>query len=255
MKISCTIADPTGNITALVTSPVAHDRRAAVVRALMTGNVEQVGFVCRPQCGGEARLEMMGGEFCGNASMSLAALLCAGQAGAPVDVLLEVSGADRLVRCTAEQIRDDVYRGSADMPLPQRIERHELPGLEAAAPVVFFPGIAHVLVPGGQTVPEERMADWCARLGAEALGVLPFAEDICRIDPVVWVPAAGSLVHEHGCGSGSAAVGAYLAQRTGGPVEVSVSQPGGNICVSASSERIVISGDVRLCRHVQSEME
>ena len=49
MKISFTIADPTGNITALVTSPVAHDRRAAVVRALMTRNVEQVGFVCPPQ--------------------------------------------------------------------------------------------------------------------------------------------------------------------------------------------------------------
>ena len=82
------IWNPTGNITALVETPVEAGRQPAVGEALMKRHpeVEQVGFVefleseekwseagkCVPVHG---KLRMAGGEFCGNASMCAAAML------------------------------------------------------------------------------------------------------------------------------------------------------------------------------------
>ena len=254
MKTSYTIADPTGNITALVTSPVPPARRQDAVRALLRGPVEQVGFILPPERGGAARLEMMGGEFCGNASMSLAAYLCAQKGLAAFETALEVSGAAGQVACTAARTADDVYRGSVEMPLPLEMRMQLLPGLDAPVPVVFFPGIAHVLLPGRTQAPAERMADWCARLGADALGVLPLFGTPLRIEPVVWVPAAHSLVHEHGCGSGTAAVGAWLCREQGAPVCAAIYQPGGVITVQAEETSIRISGTVRLSQKAQLEL-
>ena len=73
------ILDPTGNITALAESPVSIEEQPAAARKLMLHHpeVEQVGFVrfAPPDGNGvSAALRMAGGEFCGNASMSAAAL-------------------------------------------------------------------------------------------------------------------------------------------------------------------------------------
>ncbi|MBO5556880.1 MAG: hypothetical protein J5927_06815, partial [Oscillospiraceae bacterium] len=75
-SLQYTILDPTGNITALVESPVAVARQSAVAADLMARHptVEQVGFVRFAPAAGEkdavqAALRMAGGEFCGNASM------------------------------------------------------------------------------------------------------------------------------------------------------------------------------------------
>ena len=76
MNVEIMKADPTGNSTILVLSPVPAEERDRVSSRLMAaegGWAEQVGFVSG---GAEApRLDMMGGEFCGNASLSLAAWL------------------------------------------------------------------------------------------------------------------------------------------------------------------------------------
>lgn len=67
---------PGGNTTILVTDPVPAPLRAAVAAELMGEHhvhAEQVGFVTL--AGARPRIDMMGGEFCGNACRSLAALL------------------------------------------------------------------------------------------------------------------------------------------------------------------------------------
>ena len=87
---------PPGNITLLVTTPVPRDLQPRLAARLLEGvGGEQVGFVepaSDPRC--PARLQMMGGEFCGNATMSLGAML-ARSAGLPdgggTDLLMEVS--------------------------------------------------------------------------------------------------------------------------------------------------------------------
>ena len=85
------IFDPTGNITALVETPVGVPRQPAVAADIMRRHpeVEQVGFLTFPRTfssgegGDKSRmrssaelpsLRMAGGEFCGNASMCAAAL-------------------------------------------------------------------------------------------------------------------------------------------------------------------------------------
>ena len=70
------VFDPTGNITALVRDPVAPLQQPVIAAGIMRKHpeVEQVGFVSFD--GALPALRMAGGEFCGNASMSAAALLC-----------------------------------------------------------------------------------------------------------------------------------------------------------------------------------
>jgi diaminopimelate epimerase len=77
-EIKYCIFDPTGNITALVETGVEEARQPEVASLIMSRHpdVEQIGFVCFSEQNGDAdvSLRMAGGEFCGNATMSAAAL-------------------------------------------------------------------------------------------------------------------------------------------------------------------------------------
>ena len=71
MKVQVRYLNPAGNITAVVLSSVLPELRPALSRAIMAqGRAEQVGFAATPRLGGDCRIEMMGGEFCGNAVRS-----------------------------------------------------------------------------------------------------------------------------------------------------------------------------------------
>ena len=78
MKITVVMADPAGNRTAIVRDPVPAGERGVVAARIMELpelRAEQVGFEVPPRLGGAGRLEMMGGEFCGNAARSFGFLL------------------------------------------------------------------------------------------------------------------------------------------------------------------------------------
>ena len=71
MSVPIRYLDPAGNITAVVLNPVMPEQRAPLAQKILReGRAEQVGFAVPPKLGGECRLEMMGGEFCGNAVRS-----------------------------------------------------------------------------------------------------------------------------------------------------------------------------------------
>jgi diaminopimelate epimerase len=80
MGYEIVIADPAKNITVLTLTPVPPEERARVAGALLNDpslKAEQVGFVIPPPHGAPLwrgstlwSLEMMGGEFCGNAARS-----------------------------------------------------------------------------------------------------------------------------------------------------------------------------------------
>lgn len=131
------IFDPTGNITALVTTAVDPEDQPAAAAQVMRGEpaVEQVGFVQFAGCAGEAggaagqtsvRLRMAGGEFCGNATMCSAALyqLLSGAdknsstaaAADPQKVLVSVSGAALPVTVSLRQTGDASFEASVQMP-------------------------------------------------------------------------------------------------------------------------------------------
>ena len=103
------VLDPAGNVTAIVCSDVPAAERARVAAQILRLpelGIEQVAFLTAPRSGGEIRLEMMGGEFCGNA------LRCAGfyqalrnGAQGKSCVFAEISGADGIHGDAAAAVR------------------------------------------------------------------------------------------------------------------------------------------------------
>lgn len=248
MSLPYTLWDPTGNRTILVSAPVEVSRQPAVAAALMRAEptAEQVGFLSADGLS----LRMAGGEFCGNASISAAAAYCRAHGLERADVPLTVSGADGTVTVTVSAFENG-WRGSVEMPEPAAIREESLTLLRRTVllPVVHFPGISHVIVSSPMTpaLAEEAAPLWCRALHADALGILLLNEAEHRMVPLVYVPAADTLVWEHSCASGTAAVGAYLAARDGKKIRVSLQEPGGMLTVQAvPGEKPRLTGTVRL---------
>ena len=249
MKLSFVKLSPTRNITILVTDPVPRDRHAAIAAQLMDSDCvggEQVGYIEAPALpGARVRLQMMGGEFCGNASMSLAAWIahCDGLPdGAETDIPLEVSGAEGLVTCRILR-RGNAYEGTVAMPLPSSIRREELGGMRF--PVVHFPGISHAIVPESALTPGQAKAcipRWCRQLDVDAMGILLLNAACDEFIPLVYVRSTDSAVWEHGCGSGTAAIGAFAAYERCEDACLRLTQPGGSIRVEAAQRDGIVTG-------------
>ena len=263
MHLEYSVIDPTKNITLLVTSPVPRMRQAETAAWLLKKEekAEQVAFLEFSPTGGK-RLQMMGGEFCGNATMAYGAWLCHSE-GLPVgetaDLLLEVSGTRDRVPCSVTALRD-CYLGTVTMPLPEKVETMEFDG--HPLPVVFLPGICHIIAPFG-TISTDEAGDllrrWSAQLPGEAAGLLLLNEERMSMDPLVYVKATDSMIWESGCGSGSAAVGTWLTEKAGAPQCVSLRQPGGtiNIVTTVADGRIAsltITGVVYVKDHRTADM-
>ncbi|NCB50369.1 MAG: hypothetical protein EOM54_00615 [Clostridia bacterium] len=256
MKVEIVRADPTGNATILVLSPVRAEERAETAALLMEldgGWAEQVGFVSKD--GENDRLDMMGGEFCGNASMSLAAFLADCRGFAEARVPLVVSGAPERVLCSVVKKGED-WLCSVDMPLPESLEIEEftLDGEAFRLWTARFPGILHVIVPEAALSREDAeiaVRKWADDTGAPALGILIFSREKLEMAPLVYVRATDSAVWERGCASGTSAIGAYLAISTGESAAADIRQPGGVIgieaaAVSGRATALRISGKVRM---------
>ena len=237
MELCYTVIDPTKNITLLVTTPVPRDVQPRIAAELLQReqDAEQVGFA-EGLAAGKPRLQMMGGEFCGNATMSMAAWLNQDlPVGESRALTLPVSGAPGPVSCQVTRI-DGCFIGTVSMPLPGRIETLSLPlcGVMQSLPVVFLPGICHVIVPAdmiSRDQAEETLRSWSELLPGEAMGLLLLAEDQTGFTPLVYVKPTDSCVWERGCGSGSASIGAWLTSVRGTDQCVSLRQPGGVIQV------------------------
>lgn len=259
MKLSFAKMNPTENMTILVRTPVPRELQPQVAAKLMAKNsvgAEQVGFLEKPKLTGVlARLQMMGGEFCGNATMSLAALKACEEGiddGGERMYPLEVSGASEKINCSITRRGND-YVGAVCMPLPEEIAETEL---EAGLilPVVRFSGIAHVIVREERMTcaeTEKVISRWCRRLNMDALGILLVNEEMNRIHPLVYVRETDFSVWERGCGSGTAALGAYLAWRARANIQTAVAQPGGVISVrvnwsDSGVQEIEITGRVKI---------
>ena len=114
-EIRYSILDPTGNITALVESKVEISRQPLVAEEIMKSHpeVEQVGFVRFPEnredhseAGENVALRMAGGEFCGNAAMSAAALYLLQSKADGGD---NAAGGARLVRGPVSAVSQGTY--------------------------------------------------------------------------------------------------------------------------------------------------
>lgn len=140
-----------------------------------------------------------------------------------------------------------VWQGIVQMPKPLAVERVSFPD-GRQLPVVAFEGISHVIME--QAVPEktaERLVqEWCQYLHADALGLMLLHPEKKQLTPLVYVPAADTLFWESACGSGTSAVGAWMAWQSGRPVKTALRQPGGTLQVEASPDgSLQLEGMVR----------
>jgi diaminopimelate epimerase len=273
------------SLEAVALGRVFAERRAGLVKAILADpdlGAEQVGFVLGPvsEAAGFWRLEMMGGEFCGNAARSFG-LFVARRTGlrGKHTVTIEISGVEGTL-----PVRVDTETGwaEAEMPKPRAFASLDYKG--RSLPVCRFDGITHVIARGlaadrdtffaiqslaenTKTVDAGFNTDAVlhtdaafradavphadAELPLEALGVM-FVDDKEFMTPVVFVYGANSLVFESSCGSGSAALAAwksrdladgearYAINQRGGVIETTVVKRGGEIV------SIAIGGTVTL---------
>ena len=155
MKLDFVKTSPTQNMTLLLTTPVPREKQPALAERLIAYDsvyAEQAGFLEAPEDKrASVHLQMMAGEFCGNATLSAAAWLMEREglsAGSEKEFLLEVSGAAKLIACKMKRTEED-FVGTVEMPLPEKIseKRFSLAGKEYRLTAVEFEGITHIIVP------------------------------------------------------------------------------------------------------------
>lgn len=262
--------DPTGNITILVTDPVARDRQAALAAQLMvdpTVGGEQVGYLEPAEAPeARARLQMMGGEFCGNASISTAAYLAMRDGirpGETREIPLEVSGCKGVLQCGITALTDG-YEGTVRMPSVSEIRSMTLSYRGDCYDVLLvrMEGIAHFILKERilrDDRAERMLREWQDKVDEEAVGLLQWDETAGFMRPLVLVKSTGTLVWETGCGSGSTAIGVMKAMEAGdGETETAVSQPGGVLKIrtlirEGRPEEITLTGKVRILNEGRKE--
>ena len=236
MKLNILRADPAGNITVFVLDPIEKAQRAAIAEQIMAIpflKAEQVGYACPPEDGVDGRMEMMGGEFCGNATRAYG-MYIARQKGGASEVKLRVSGCDHVVTA---QVDLEAGTARAEMPCPCSVQRITVNGHEGT--LVDLTGIAHFVVEGAAPSEEFFRAVepvFSGIAGLDACGVIFLDTETHRMTPLVKVIETNSLVWEGSCGSGS--VACAVAQSEGmqsGGFSCEYTQPAGK--VRASVER------------------
>lgn len=259
MELSIRIADPAGNITIFVMSAVSPQQYATVAAMLLAESkfsAEQVAFHVAPKMGAQGRIEMMGGEFCGNATRSYGYLLSTLLPDHPSEVQVEISGADHPL---VVKIDKEHGRCETQMPLPTGKAIIEFEG--EAFDAICFDGIVHIIVPGasrGQAFVDGLLAAVISEIESSAYGIMFLEGD--RMTPVVYVCETDSLMWESSCGSGSMAVAALGAMtQIEGVCHRALQQPGGIIEAIARAQdgRVVqcsMGGPVGLSEEIKWTM-
>jgi diaminopimelate epimerase len=265
MELEIVRANPAGNITVFVMNPPDDaESRAAAARALLADpalKAEQVGFVIPPGAPGALwTLEMMGGEFCGNASRSFG-LLVAEKTGISGSASLKVavSGARRPL-----EVNVDTRSGNAEIEIPGPLAVGTIEFNGRIFPLYVFDGISHVIAEDMppdldfarellQRVEQAAGSRPCAGLRKpDACGILFYDSKEQFLRPAVRVRRAGTLVFESSCGSGSAALALWLLRNSDDTDRLlEIAQPGGTITVrvlkrGSSIQRLSIGGKVTL---------
>ncbi len=233
MKLEVIRANPAGNITLIVKTPVGREDRAPLAAKLLAMRefaAEQIGYACPAGEGFDGHMEMAGGEFCGNASRAYGFLIAQekGLSG-KAHLTLDVSGTDLPVDVDVDM---DAGTARASMPLPLFVKPAKAAGKEGV--LVHLGGIAHFVVK--DTAPSEAFftaaeAEIFEEMGAlDAYGVMFLNSGTGVLTPLVKVPAANSLYWEGSCGSGSlAAIIADTEDKPDGDYAIDLVQPAGTV--------------------------
>lgn len=179
------------------------------------------------------RLEMAGGEFCGNASAAAAVLLANGSAKPTVSY--SVSGFNGSVVAEVTSLDRNKYRVRTSFNgMDYKVEDLEYKGARLC--MVDMKGIAHILIEGAfpssnyESI-QRKLIDELDLPDREAVGVIWYERqgERIQINPVVWVKAVDTLYYESACGSGAIATalctgGRKIFQPTGECISVGIEE-------------------------------
>lgn len=223
-----------GNPTALVFGKGIDRNQYATINNRLQKDfpeVEQVGFY--EEVDGVPRLQMAGGEFCGNATRSFACFLKDLNPDMS-EFTYKVSGFPNLVKANVYALDEKKYFCRAIFNnFNYSIKEIKLDNCNVK--VVDLGGIVHVVVnekdrPFKKDLYEQDLKTIKNQLGIDcgAVGVLWIKEKQEKVfmKPVVWVKEIDTCYYETSCGSGSIAVGLV---KTGGNGKIDVIQPSGKI--------------------------
>ena len=238
---------PGGNDTYICIAPTQkrHDYIAAN-RAILSqySFMEQGGFVEKPTDAVVGRLQMAGGEFCGNATRSLGALIASDYFGKQEiagsfdyskihkydqnNIIFEVetSGTLEKPRLQVTKINDD-YNVSVVLNLIKNLDQvtnklFQYRGKNIPVSVVKMDGITHVLVSEKELAFSPDPDEYRSRIDnllnqldltkEAAVGLITYNKEGANvvIDPVVWVAAVSTCFYETSCCSGSIALATSL---------------------------------------------
>lgn len=239
--ISIILANPAGNITIFVLTPVEQEQYADITTKLLAIEElkgEQVGYI-KNLCSEKEiheRMEMGGLEFCGNASRSFA-LFLAKQKGiqGEVSFKINVSGTPELIDAYVDTVHNTA---KISMPLPLSVETlscENLPHIDGST-FIQFDGILHVIL-----VDVEVSLDTfnfikdllIARTDPVAIGVMFYDTKKDFMTPVVYVKDLNSTYFEGSCASGTTALCVALSkQYEDGIYAYTVKQPEGTLYAS-----------------------
>lgn len=245
MKLNFIKANPTENMTIFVLDPLPRSNYSDVANKLMNYNslcAEQVGFFEKPTIAGScARLHMMGGEFCGNASRAFAAIMVQKKTttfrkeGDNFIVPIEVSGNEGILNAKVKELSNHTFEVRIQLPLHKSAKPFETHynGVHYQGLLVDFEGISHVVLYTGGDIPDEglllHIVNELSPLDSGAFGVMFYNEDLNFMIPLVYVSDTKSVIWERSCGTGTAALGVAMSLTEQSSIDLVVEQPGGSL--------------------------
>ena len=229
------IVYPSGNTTAVVFDQMLDIDRKELNSLVMSAwknkeagrpGVEQCCFVTLPKNReAVARVEMFGGEFCGNATRGVIQLITEGR---DYQGMIEVSGVSRLLNF-------NVTGGSiaVEMPLSQNGETVKK---VAEGTLVQLDGIAQLVVTDtviqSNSTPRQLLDKLLGQnkyglAEQPAVGIAYYDKNTKKAEFSVWVKTVNTVFDETACGSGTCAIGVASAMQAMQNQVLEVIQPSG----------------------------
>ncbi|MDB5175989.1 MAG: hypothetical protein JWM81_847 [Candidatus Saccharibacteria bacterium] len=237
------VAYPSGNTTAVVFDQRLDTDREEFNKRMVASwqkyhpeeaEIEQCCFIM-PATDPEAigRVEMFGGEFCGNATRTGAWLLSGGQ---DYEGTIEASGVEGALAFT---VKDGTV--SVEMPLSREDDKTKLVD---EGTIVQLYGIAHLVITDRSKVGATSAKDLCEEFIVSnkyglaqqaAFGISYYDKQSGKSEFGVYVKEVNTVYDETACGSGTSCIGVALAAEAKDDLTVDVIQPTGEVIQTSAT--------------------
>lgn len=264
MELNFVKVNPCENTTVYITDSVKRSLHTQIANSIMEyGNLhaEQVGFF--EKCSTEnpkalAKLQMMGGEFCGNACRGFAAVIADNlNITKKKQIYIEASGTNETLLCEVTPLNEKEYFVSMKLPDILNISEIEIykDEINLKGYMIDFGGICHCVFCVESINSDKSYIEKLLKLlpytNYDAFGIMQYNPITNQLLPVVYVKGTNSLFFERSCGSGTSAVGVTMAIIEKQNQNLKVKQDGGILTISTQYingkvENIVLGGIVKI---------